>query len=123
MFAAHYRLDNLCAILDWNGLQIDGPVEKVMNPTPLDRKFEAFGWQVIPVDAHDFAALEAAFAQARATVGKPTLLLAKSTKGKGVSYMENECEWHGKAPGEELYRRALADLGAIAEEIEKEERA
>ncbi len=120
MFAAHYKLDHLCAILDWNGLQIDGPVVEVMNPTPLDEKFRAFGWHVIPIDAHDFSAIEAAFAEAEATKGQPTLILAKSIKGKGVSYMENECEWHGKAPGEELYHKAIADLAAIAEAIEKE---
>ena len=95
MFAAHYKLDNLVAILDWNGLQIDGPITEVMNPTPHDEKFRAFGWNVISIDAHDFAAIESAFAAARATKGRPTVIIAKSTKGKGVSYMENSCEWHG----------------------------
>ena len=123
MFAAHYKLDQLCAILDWNGLQIDGPIIEVMDPTPHDRKFEAFGWHVIPIDAHDFSAIEAAFREARSVKGKPTLILARSVKGKGVSYMENACDWHGKAPNEELYHVALADLQKIAEQIEKEARA
>ncbi len=117
MFAAHYKLDNLVAILDLNGLQIDGPITEVMNPTPHDEKFRAFGWHVITIDAHDFAAIEAAFAEARAVKGKPTVIIARSTKGKGVSYMENACEWHGQAPKEDLYRVAIADLERIAEEL------
>ncbi len=115
MFAAHYKLDNLVAVLDWNGLQIDGPITEVMNPTPHDEKFRAFGWNVISIDAHDFSAIESAFAEARATKGKPTVIIARSVKGKGVSYMENACEWHGQAPKEELYKVALCDL----EKIEK----
>ena len=98
MFAAHYKLDNLVAILDLNGLQIDGPITEVMNPTPHDEKFLAFGWNVITIDAHDFDQIESALKQARETKGKPTAIIAKSTKGKGVSYMENACEWHGQAP-------------------------
>ena len=117
MLAAHYKLDNLVAILDWNGLQIDGPITEVMNPTPHDKKFEAFGWHVITIDAHDFLQLEAAFAEARTVKGKPTVIIAKSTKGKGVSYMENACEWHGQAPKEDLYRVAIADLTAIEESL------
>ena len=117
MFAAHYKLDNLVCVLDWNGLQIDGKIEEVMNPTPHDEKFRAFGWNVISVDAHNFDELEAAFAEARATKGKPTVIIAKSTKGKGVSYMENKCEWHGQAPKEDLYRVAIEDLGKIAESL------
>ena len=117
MFAAHYKLDNLVAIIDWNGLQIDGPVTEVMNPTPHDEKFRAFGWHVITVDAHNFDEIEAAFAEARVTKGKPTAIIAKSIKGKGVSYMENACEWHGQAPKEDLYKVAVADLAAIAEEL------
>ena len=117
MFAAHYKLDNLVAILDWNGLQIDGPITEVMNPTPHDEKFRAFGWNVISIDAHDFDAIESAFAAARATKGRPTVIIAKSTKGKGVSYMENSCEWHGQAPKEDLYKVAIADLEKIAEEL------
>lgn len=117
MFAAHYKLDNLVAILDLNGLQIDGPITEVMNPTPHDEKFLAFGWNVITIDAHDFDQIEAALKQARETKGKPTAIIAKSTKGKGVSYMENACEWHGQAPKEDLYKVAIADLSAIEEEL------
>ena len=118
MFAAHYKLDNLVAIVDWNGLQIDGTIEEVMNPTPHNLKFAAFGWNVISIDAHDFDQIEAAFAAARAVKGKPTAVIAKSIKGKGVSYMENAVEWHGAAPKEDLYRVGLADLGLSPEEIE-----
>ena len=117
MFAAHYKLDNLVAILDLNGLQIDGPITEVMNPTPHDEKFLAFGWNVITIDAHDFDQIEAALAEAKATKGKPTVIIAKSTKGKGVSYMENKCEWHGQAPKEDLYKVAIADLEKIANEL------
>ena len=117
MFAAHYKLDNLVAVVDLNGLQIDGPITEVMNPTPHDEKFLAFGWHVICIDAHDFDAIEAAFNEARQVKGKPTVIIAKSVKGKGVSYMENACEWHGQAPKEDLYRVAVADLEKIAEEL------
>ena len=117
MFAAHYKLDNLCAVLDWNGLQIDGPITEVMNPTPHDEKFRAFGWHVISIDAHDFDAIEAAFAEAKTVKGKPTVIIAKSIKGKGVSYMENKCEWHGQAPKEDLYQVAVADLNKIDEDL------
>ncbi len=117
MFAAHYKLDNLVAVLDWNGLQIDGPITEVMNPTPHDEKFRAFGWHVISIDAHDFDAIEAAFAEAKTVKGKPTVIIAKSVKGKGVSYMENKCEWHGQAPKEDLYNVALDDLNKIAESL------
>ncbi len=118
MFAAHYKLDNLVAILDLNGLQIDGPITEVMNPTPHDEKFRAFGWNVICISAHDFNEIEQAFAEARRVKGKPTVIIASSVKGKGVSYMENSCEWHGQAPKEDLYKVAVADLEKIAEEIE-----
>ena len=117
MFAAHYKLDNLVAILDLNGLQIDGPITEVMNPTPHDDKFRAFGWHVITVDAHDFDQIEAAFNEAREVKGQPTVIIAKSVKGKGVSYMENKCEWHGQAPKEDLYLVAVADLKKIEEEL------
>ena len=117
MFAAHYKLENLTMILDWNGLQIDGPITEVMNPTPHDEKLRAFGWNVISVNAHDFDDIEAAFKAARAEKGRPTAIIAKSVKGKGVSYMENACEWHGQAPKEDLYRVAVADLEKIAEEL------
>ena len=117
MFAAHYKLDNLCVILDWNGLQIDGPVTEVMNPTPHDEKFRAFGWHVITIDAHNFNEIEAAFNEARTVKGKPTVIIAKSVKGKGVSYMENKCEWHGQAPKEEQYKIAISELEKIAESL------
>jgi transketolase len=117
MFAAHYKLDNLCAVLDWNGLQIDGPIAEVMNPTPHDEKFRAFGWNVISINAHDFSEIEAAFRAAKEVKGKPTVIIAKSVKGKGVSYMENSCEWHGQAPKEDLYKVAVADLEKIDEDL------
>ena len=117
MFAAHYKLDNLVAILDLNGLQIDGPITEVMNPTPHDEKFHAFGWHVITINAHDFNEIEAAFNEAKTVKGKPTVIIAKSVKGKGVSYMENSCEWHGQAPKEDLYKVAISDLDAIDETL------
>ncbi|MBP3402005.1 MAG: transketolase [Clostridia bacterium] len=117
MFAAHYKLDNLVAVIDLNGLQIDGAITEVMNPTPHDEKFRAFGWHVITIDAHDFDEIEAAFAEARTVKGKPTAIIAKSVKGKGVSFMENKCEWHGQAPKEEQYNIAIADLEKIAETL------
>ena len=117
MFAAHYKLDNLVAILDLNGLQIDGDITKVMNPTPHDEKFRAFGWNVVVADAHDFEDLARAFEIARATKGQPTLIIAKSVKGKGISFMENKPEWHGQAPKEEQYKIALSDLDKIEAEL------
>ena len=117
MFAAHYKLDNLVAVLDLNGLQIDGAITEVMNPTPHDEKFRAFGWNVITVDAHNFDEIESAFNAARVTVGKPTVIIAKSVKGKGVSYMEGACEWHGQAPKEDQYNVAVADLNKIDEDL------
>lgn len=117
MFAAHYKLDNLVVILDLNGLQIDGSITEVMNPTPHDEKFSAFNWNVVTIDAHNFDEIESALNNAKQTKGKPTVIIAKSTKGKGVSYMENACEWHGQAPKEDLYKVAIADLEAIAETL------
>ena len=117
MFASHYKLDNLVAIIDWNGLQIDGPVAEVMNPTPHDEKLRAFGWHVISINAHDFSEIEAAINEAKTVKGKPTAIIMKSVKGKGVSYMENKCEWHGQAPKEDLYEVAIADLSAIKESL------
>ncbi len=111
MFAAHYHLDNLCMIIDWNGLQIDGPVSQVMDPTPHDEKLRAFGWHVISIDGHDFDMIAAALAEAKTVKGKPTAIIAKTVKGKGVSYMENAVQWHGAAPKEEGYLQALQDLG------------
>ena len=110
MFAAHYKLDNLCVIVDWNGLQIDGAVEDVMNPTPLDKKFEAFGFEVISIDGHDFEQIEAAFEKAKETKGKPTAIIAKTVKGKGVSFMENQVGWHGSAPNDEQHGIAISEL-------------
>ena len=118
MSAAKYRLDNLCAVIDVNGLQIDGRTADVMPTEPLDQKLTSFGWNVIPVDGHDFAALADAFAQASAFAGAPTALLAKTIKGKGVSFMENEAGWHGKAPNAEQYETARAELAAALAEKE-----
>ena len=110
MFAAHYKLDNLVAYLDFNGLQIDGDITEVMNPTPLDEKFKAFGWHVIVIDGHNFEEIEKAFNEAKTVKGKPTFILAKSVKGKGVSFMENQAGWHGVAPNDEEYAKAVAEL-------------
>ena len=110
MFAAHYKLDNLCVIVDWNGLQIDGPIAEVMNPAPHDEKFKAFGFHVISIDAHDFDQIEAALAEARTVKGKPTAIIMTSVKGKGVSFMENQCGWHGSAPNDEQYAQAVAEI-------------
>ena len=112
MFAAHYKLDNLCVIIDWNGLQIDGPVAEVMDPTPHDKKLEAFGFNVISIDGHDFDQIEAAFAAAEACKGKPTAIIATTVKGKGVSFMENQVGWHGNAPSDEQYEQAVAEIKA-----------
>lgn len=119
MFAAHYKLDNLCAFIDWNGLQIDGAVKDVMNPTPLDEKFKAFGWHVIMIDAHNLAAIDAAVKEAKATKGQPTAIIAKSVKGKGVSYMENAVNWHGAAPKQEQYEIAVKELDEKIAELSK----
>ena len=118
MFAAHYDLDNFCAIIDNNGLQIDGAVADVMNPHPIDEKLKAFGFEVAVVDGHDFEQLEAAFAQAKATKGKPFAIIMKTVKGKGVSFMENNAGWHGKAPNDEEYAQAMAELKARLAEVE-----
>ena len=112
MFAAHYKLDNLCVILDWNGLQIDGPITEVMNPTPHDKKLEAFGFHVISIDGHDWNAIEAAFNEAKSVKGKPTAIIARTIKGKGVSFMENQVGWHGSAPNDEQYEQAVAEIKA-----------
>ena len=113
MFAAHYKLDNLCVVLDENGLQIDGPTAEVIGPAPFEAKFEAFGWNVISINAHDFDEIESAIKAAKLCKGKPTVIIAKSVKGKGVSYMENKCQWHGAAPKTDLYEVAIKDLDAI----------
>lgn len=118
MFAAHYKLDNLVAIVDNNGLQIDGPITEVCSPEPITDKFAAFGWHVITMDAHDFDSIEAAFNEAETIVGKPVAIIQKSTKGKGVSFMENQVGWHGKAPNQEEYDKAMAELTAQLSELE-----
>ncbi len=112
MFANHYNLDNLCVLIDWNGLQIDGKITDVMDPTPYDKKLEAFGYNVITIDAHDFDQIEAAYKAARECKGKPTAIISVSTKGKGVSFMENLASWHGAAPNDEQYEQAVAEIRA-----------
>lgn len=117
MFAGARKLDNLVVIVDNNGLQIDGKIEDVCSPYPIDKKFEAFNFHVINVDAHDYDDLKRAFDEARATKGQPTAIIAHSTKGKGVSYMENNVGWHGKAPNDEEYATAMADLEKVGEAL------
>ncbi len=119
MFAAHYKLDNLVAFLDFNGLQIDGDIREVMNSTPIDKKFEAFNWNVITIDGHDYDQIRNAIDEAHKVVGKPTIIIAKCVKGKGVSFMENQAGWHGAAPNKEQYEQAIAELDAAIAEIEK----
>ena len=119
MFAGARNLDNLVVIVDNNGLQIDGKIEDVCSPYPIDKKFEAFNFHVINVNAHDFDELRAAFKEAKETKGQPTAIVMKSTKGKGVSFMENNAGWHGKAPNDDELAIALADLAKIDEELEK----
>ena len=117
MFAAHYKLDDLCAVIDNNGLQIDGPVDQVMSPYPILDKLRAFGWEAVEIDGHDFDQIESAFAQARETKGVPTAIVMKTTKGKGVSFMEGQAGWHGKAPNDEEYAIAMADLEKAGEAL------
>jgi len=119
MFAGHRKLDNLVVIVDNNGLQIDGKIEDVCSPYPIDKKFEAFNFHVINIDAHNFDEIRAAFKEARETKGQPSAIIAKSTKGKGVSFMENNAGWHGKAPNDEEYAQAMKDLEAIDETLKK----
>ena len=118
MSAAHYKLDNFVAIVDNNGLQIDGNVADVMSPYPIVEKLEAFGFNTIAINGHDFDEIEAAFANARATKGKPTAIVMKTTKGKNVSFMENNAGWHGKAPNDAEREQALTELNAILAELE-----
>ncbi len=117
MFAAHRKLDNLTVIVDNNGLQIDGPVDKVCSPYPIDKKFEAFGFHVIVIDAHDFDQIRAAFKEARETKGQPTAIIMHSLKGKGVSFMEGQVGWHGKAPNDDEYKIAMEDLERIGAQL------
>lgn len=118
MFAAHKNLDNLIAVVDNNGLQIDGPISEVCSPEPITDKFAAFGWHVITMDAHDFDSIEKAFAEAETISGKPVAIIQKSIKGKGVSFMENQVSWHGSAPNKEQYEQAMKELDAQLKELE-----
>ncbi len=120
MFAAHYKLDNLCVLVDNNGLQIDGPVAEVMSPYPIAEKLRAFGAFVQEIDGHDFEAMEKAFGAARREKGRPSAIVLKTVKGKGVSFMENQVGWHGKAPNEAEYRTAMTELGAVLKGLEAE---
>ncbi|MCQ2519873.1 MAG: transketolase [Lachnospiraceae bacterium] len=117
MFAGHRALDNLVVIVDNNGLQIDGKIEDVCSPYPIDKKFEAFNFHVININGNDFDEIRAAFKEAKETKGQPTAIIAKTVKGKGVSFMEGSAGWHGKAPNDEEYAIAMADLDKIAEEL------
>ena len=112
MFAARHDLDNLCVIIDNNGLQIDGPIAEIVNPAPYEGKLASFGFHVITIDAHDLEEIEAAFNEAKAIKGKPTAIVAKSVKGKGVSFMENQVKWHGSAPNDAQYEQAVAEIRA-----------
>ena len=118
MFAAHYKLDNLCVIIDLNGLQIDGPTEKIMNSAPMDAKMEAFGFNVVSINGHDFDEIERAFESFHTCKNKPTAILMHTIKGKGVSYMENNVDWHGKAPNDAEYQIAMDELNAERTKLE-----
>lgn len=120
MYAAHYKLDNLTAFVDFNGLQIDGNVADVMSPLPIDEKFKAFGWNVIVCDGHDFEALLSSINEAKATKGKPTVIILRTIKGKGVSFMENNAGWHGSAPNDEQYAQAMDELNTYLSELKEE---
>ncbi len=111
MSAAHYKLDNLTAFVDFNGLQIDGDITKVMNPSPIDKKFEAFGWNVLVIDGHNIEEIIDAIDKAKNCKGKPTAVICNTIKGKGVSFMENQAAWHGTAPSKEQCEQALAEIG------------
>ncbi len=113
MSAAHYKLDNLTAFVDWNGLQIDGDIKKVMNPEPIADKFKAFNWNVIVIDGHDLAQIDSAVQAAKAHKGAPTVIVSRCVKGKGVSFMENQASWHGTAPKKEQRDQAIAELDAF----------
>lgn len=118
MFSAHYKLDNLCVIVDNNGLQIDGPVDKVMSPYPIDEKLKSFGFHVEVIDGHDYNQIEAALNTAKTVKGQPTAIVMHTTKGKGVSFMEGQASWHGKAPNDEEYAIAMGELKAALAELE-----
>ena len=110
MASSKYKLDNLCVIVDNNNLQIDGTIDKVMSPYPIDEKFKSFGFQIINIDGNDIEEIKKAFEVAKNVKEKPVCIIAKTTKGKGVSFMENKAEWHGKAPNEEQYKQAMKEL-------------
>ena len=118
MFAAHYKLDNLCVIIDNNGLQIDGDIAKVMSPYPIDKKLEAFGFHVETIDGHDFDAIASALDTAKTVKGQPSAIIMKTVKGKGVSFMENQAGWHGSAPNDEQYAVAMAELKQQLSDLE-----
>lgn len=118
MFASHKKLDNLVVIVDWNGLQIDGTIEEVAGPLPIDSKFVSFGFDVQVIDGNNFEAIEAALTNAREVKGMPSCIILKTVKGKGVSYMENNVSWHGAAPNKEQYEVAVAELEAHLKELE-----
>lgn len=120
MCAAHYKLDNLIALLDYNGLQIDGKITDVMSPEPVIDKFKAFGWNVITIDAHDYNQIEKAINEGKKTEGMPTMIVAKSIKGKGVSFMEDEADWHGSAPSTEQRDEAISQLDEVLKKLEVE---
>jgi transketolase len=117
MFAGFRKLDNLVVIVDNNGLQIDGPVDEVCSPYPIADKFKAFNFNVVEIDGHDFDQIRSAFNNAKETKGMPTCIILKTIKGKGVSFMENKADWHGKAPNDEEYAIAMADLAKIDAEL------
>ena len=117
MFAAHYHLSNLCAFIDLNGLQISGSTAEVMNSSPVDEKFRAFGWNVVVIDGHDFTQIADACTAAKAHTDAPTAVIMNTVKGKGVSYMEGKVNWHGAAPKEEDYNTAVAEIAARLEEV------
>lgn len=112
MFAAHNRLDNLCVVIDYNGLQIDGRIDQIVSPAPYEKKLEGFGAHVISMDAHDFESIRRAFDEAKTVKSKPTVIIANSVKGKGVSFMEDQVKWHGSAPNDEQYAQAVAEIQA-----------
>ena len=117
MFAANKKLDNLCIFLDYNGLQIDGPISEVNDPSPLDEKFAAFGWNVLMIDGHDIEAIDGAAKAAKACKGKPTAIICRTVKGKGVSFMENSVKWHGSAPNEEQYKQAVSEINSYIDSL------
>jgi transketolase len=119
MFAAHYKLDNLTAFVDFNGLQIDGDIRKVMNPLPIDEKFKAFGWNVINIDGHNYEEIYNAVLEAQKVKEKPTVIVAKTIKGKGVSFMENDPSWHGSPPKQEQYEKAIKELDDYLKKLEE----